>query len=214
MGVALKNGTVHECARVALVSVTANILLVSIGNDISCELPLHACGEAAAASSAETGIEDSLDNVLGLHLCKHLAESLITVSAYVLIDVLGIDNAAVSESNTELLLVECSIIKSLYLIACNSLLIEELLDGVAVKEVLLDDAGDLINVYARVERALGVNDHDRTSFAETEASCLDYLHLLGESVGSKLILEGLDDLGRARRSTACTAADEYVSFIF
>ena len=106
MRIAFENGTIHECTRISLVSVTANVLLISVRNDISCEFPLHTSRESAAASSAETGIEDSLDNVLGSHSCEDLAESLVALSAYVLVDILRIDNTAVSESNTVLLFIE------------------------------------------------------------------------------------------------------------
>ena len=151
MGIAFENGTVHECTRVALVGITTDVLHISVGNDISCQLPLHTSGEAAASTSTQTGVEDSLDNVLRLHLCKYLAQSLVTVSAYVLVYILRVDNAAVSQSNTVLLLIESGIIESLDCIAFNSLLVEELLNGVALKQMLLNDAGDLLNVNTGVE---------------------------------------------------------------
>ncbi len=104
VGVAFENRTVHECTGVALVGVTAYILLWSDNGLL--RTAISTCGESAAASAAQTGRENGLNYIFGSHFLEDLAECLITVHCDILVDTLGIDDAAVSERNSLLLLVE------------------------------------------------------------------------------------------------------------
>ena len=111
MRVAFEHGTVHECTGVALVSVAAYIFNISIRHDVACELPFHTGREAAAASAAQTGIEDFLNDLLRCHRGQHLVECPVAVSADVFIDVFRIDQTAVAECNTVLLCIECCFVE-------------------------------------------------------------------------------------------------------
>ena len=73
VGVALEEGTVHECARVTFVGVADHIFLfadTALGSD----LPLQAGGETRTAAAAETGLLDLGDDLLGGHLGEALAQ--------------------------------------------------------------------------------------------------------------------------------------------
>ena len=60
VGVAFKDGTVHERTGVALVGITDDVLLLA-GLVVS-GFPLHASGEAGAAAAPETGFFQFLDD--------------------------------------------------------------------------------------------------------------------------------------------------------
>ena len=207
VGVALKNGTVHERARVALVGIAAYVFLIGVGNDVPCQLPLHACGESAAAPSAEAGIKDSLDNVLGLHFGDDFCKSLIAVGADVFVDVFGIYNAAVTESNAVLLFIEVCLVKGLDALVCNGLLVKIFCIDVTVNKVFPYDLGNLFLLDHGVESSLGVNDHNGSQCTETEAARFDNVHLVAYAVLFYFLVQLFNDLSASRRGTARTAAD-------
>ncbi len=212
VGVALQNGTVHKGSGVALVGVTAHIFLIRIGNDVPCQLPLHARGESAAAPAAETGIKDSLDNVLGLHFGDHLGKSLIAVGSDVFVYIFGIYNAAVTESNAVLLFIEVCFVKGLDSLIGNGLLVEIFCIDMTVNKVLPYDLGDLVLLDHRVERTLGVNDHNGSQRTKTEAARFDDLHPVAYAVLLYFLVQPFNDLSASRRGTARTAANQNLIF--
>ena len=107
--VALKHGTIHECAGVALVGVTDDILLIRCVR--RGEAPLEAGRESAAASASEAGILDLLDDLLGGHLGQHLAQSGIAVHCDIFVDILGVYEAAVTQRNSLLSLIEVGVVE-------------------------------------------------------------------------------------------------------
>ena len=111
MRVAFEHGTVHKCTGVALVSVAAYIFNIGIRDDVACELPFHTGREAAAASAAQTGIEDFLNDLFRRHRGQDLVECPVAVSADVFIDIFRIDQTAVAECNTVLLCIECCFVE-------------------------------------------------------------------------------------------------------
>ena len=212
VGVTLKDGTVHECSGVALVGITYNVLLRSLVGGT--ESPLTAGGESTASSTAETGVGNYLDNVLGSHFGENLAECCITVHSYVLVDVIGIDNAAVTEYYTLLGLVECCVVKrnlSLgnYLLSAG-VCINEMLNDTTLEKMLLNDLLNILGSDTAIEGTLGVNDNDRAECTETEATGLYYLYLFGEAVSLELLVEGSLDSLATGGGTTCTATNQYV----
>ena len=198
MRIAFKNGTIHECTGVTLVSITYDIFLRSF---VRCaESPLASCGESAAASSAESGIGHAFDNVLGSHLCEGFTECCITVHSDILFDVLGIDNTAVSQSDTLLSFVETSLGQScLHILFCAlvGVIVYKTLDGTALKQMLLNDLGNIRYFYTAVESSVGINDDDRTERTKSEASCLNKLDLIFQVVVLELCCKFIADLGAA-----------------
>ena len=67
MRITFQYGTVHECARVTLVGVTADILLVRIV--ALGQLPLESGRETGAAAASQTAVQKNLDDIVGGHLC-------------------------------------------------------------------------------------------------------------------------------------------------
>ena len=106
--------------------------------------------------------------------------------------------------------VESGIVKRLDNIALNGFRVEIFLDGLTVFEVLFNDFGDMVGLHLGVERALGVNYHNRTECAKTEAACLDDVNLALKTVLFEFFLELFDDFHRTGRGAARTAAHQNV----
>ena len=207
VGIAFQSGAVHVSAGVALVGITDHVLL-ALGLLLG-ELPLHAGGEARAAAAAETRLEHFFDDLLGRHLEENLLESLVAVAGDVILDLLGIDDAAVSQNDAVLLLVERNVGVGDELLGLIGIVAEARNDA-ALDEVLGDDFLDVLGLDLNVERALRKNLDERTLFAETETAGNDDLNLLGETGGLEFLLERFDDAVTAARHARGAAANQYV----
>ena len=181
--IALKNGAIHERTGVALVGVTDDILLRRLVR--RGQRPLSAGREAAAASAAQTGVGDHLDDVLGRHFGQHLAQSGIAVHGDVFVDVFGVNNTAVAQNDAVLCLIERGVVEGN--VALNGfrgagVVIDKALDDSAFQEMLGHDLRDIVCRHAAVERAVGMDDDNRAERAQTEAAGLHDLDLFGEPV--------------------------------
>ena len=192
MGVALKDGTIHERAGVAFVGVTANVLLIRVV--AARKFPFEAGGEARTAATSQTGVEHGLDDLLGGHLGENLTQSGIAVLCDVVVDLLGIDNAAVAQRDTLLLLIESGFVQGFDGVVLDGLLIQKTGDDTTLVEMLLNDLGDILDLDHGVEGALGIDDHDRTQRAQTEAAGGDDVDFLLKAFLDQLFLELLGNL--------------------
>ena len=146
VGVALKNGAVHECARVALIGVAAYVLFAGAAHG---KFPLETRGEAGAAASAEAGIEQSLNNVLAAHLRQHLCQRKVAVHGDILVYLLGVDNAAVAKRNSLLLLVERGLVKGcgngfFFTVSVAGFIVNKTFNDTTLEEVL---GNDFVNIF-------------------------------------------------------------------
>ena len=191
MRIALKNTSVHECAGVAFVGVADNVFLVSLV--CGGEAPFESGRESAAASSAQTGILDYLDNLLGCKLGKALCKSLIAVVCDIFIDILGIDYAAVAQRDSVLLLIELSFLERLNLLTVNGLIIKKSLNHTTLEKMLFNNFGNVFNLDFRIEAAFGINYHNRAESAKTEAASADNLDFFFKSLCLDFLFKGLND---------------------
>ena len=182
MGIAFENRTVHECAGVALVGVTAYILLICVLDKVSCKLPLLTCGESAAASATQTRIKNYLNYIIGCHCLEHLSECLITVSSDIFIDTFGIDYTAVSQCDSVLLFIEVGFLERLYLVFCDCFIVYKTCNDTSLEQMLRNDFRNIFFLNHRVECTLRINDHNRTERTQTETSCADYHNFVGKTV--------------------------------
>ena len=112
--VALKHGTVHKRAGIALVGVADNVFLLRF---LRCgEAPLFTCGEAAAASAPESRLGDNVYNLRGSVFGEALCESRIAVIRYIFVYVFGVYNTAVAKRNAVLFFVEIRLLERLYVV--------------------------------------------------------------------------------------------------
>ncbi len=125
MGIAFKNGSVHECTRVTFVGVAAYILLICIGNEGSCQFPLLSGRETCTTTSAKSGCQDGVDNLLRSHLGKNFTKCLITVNSDIFINVFRIDYTTVTKSDTLLFLVETGLCQRNNISFLNGLIIKK-----------------------------------------------------------------------------------------
>ena len=96
------------------------------------------------------------------------------------------------------------------LVAGRRLVVYQTVDDATLEQVFLDDLRHIRLGHAAVERALGIDDHDRTERAQAETAGLHDLDLVGEAVRLQLLLQMCADGGAARRGASRTAADQYM----
>jgi hypothetical protein len=97
MGVTLDFVAVHVSAGIAFVGVADDVFCVRLG--LGQEIPLVAGEEACAATSAEAGGLDLLDDAVGATIDEHLVEGLVAADGNVLLNVFGVDEAAVAQDD-------------------------------------------------------------------------------------------------------------------
>ena len=73
------------------------------------KLPFTSGGETCAAATAKSAFTDSVDYFLRLHFRQNLDERLVTVVSDVLVDVFGVDYAAIAKSDAGLLFVKVGV---------------------------------------------------------------------------------------------------------
>ena len=205
VGIALQHASIHESAGVALVGVAADILF-ALGTHG--KLPLEAGGEACAAAASEAGGQNLFLNLLGSHFGEHLGQGLVAVKGDILVDVLGIDYAAVAQNHALLLLIEVDLVQRLDFFGGIFVLVQKTGDHAALDQVLGHDLVDVLKLYVAVERAFGINDDHGASRAQTEAARADELDFLLEAVCLKQLLKAGVKLHGPGRGTAGTAADQ------
>ena len=215
VGVALHDGAVHKCAGVAFVAVTYNVLGQSLLTlDL---LPLLACGEAAAATAAETGLADLLNDQVGIHIKQSLLECGVAADGNVLTDRGGVDLAAVLQNHTGLACIEGDLI--LLLVYAVALPVCKALDMLALADGFFYDLLAVFDLDLGVQPALRVDTYQGAHFAEAVAAALFEADGLVVRIYLKLncnvqtffchkLLEAVIDLERSACNTACTCTDD------
>ena len=212
VGVALEDGTVHEGTGVALVGVADNVLLVSAV--LGAEFPLQAGGEAGAATAAEAGGFHDVDDLLGGHLGEALGETLVAAAGDALLDVLGIHETAVAQGDANLLLVEVHVARVGDVLLVLGVGVEQLGHLATLDDVLLDNAEGILGGNVGVEGVVGHDLDDGALLAEAEATGLDDLHLLGQTLLGENLVEIVDDLEAVGGLASRAAADQNMHFVF
>ena len=191
MRIAFKNTSVHECAGVAFVGVADNILLVSLV--CGGKAPFESGRESAAASSAQSGILDYLDNLLGSKLGKALCKSLIAVVCDIFVNVFGVDYAAVAKRDSVLLLIELGFLERLDFLTVDCLIIKKSLDHAALEKMLFNNFGNVFNLDFGIEAAFGINYHNGAESAKTEAAGADNFDFFFKSLCLDFLFKGFND---------------------
>ena len=104
MGVPFQQRAVHECAWVAFVSVTYNVLDVAVRS--AAEFPLLSGGETATAPPTKPRTLYLVDNLIGTHLKQCLDEPRIAPFPDVVLDLRRINSIIHPEHDAHLMLVE------------------------------------------------------------------------------------------------------------
>ena len=206
MGVTFQNGTVHKCTGVTFVCVTNNVFLIR--NAICCKLPFATGGETAAATTAQTGCKDFIDNLLRSHFGKNLTKGHVTVYSDVFFNLFGIDDTTVAERNSLLLLIEGSFSKG---VNFNLVfVINESVNDSTFEQMFGNDLRNIFDFYVGVESAFWIYHHDRAESAKTEATSLYNLDFFCKTCVRDLFDHLETNFVTLRRRTTSTTADKYV----
>ena len=178
--------------RVALVSITDDVLLVGVvfaGN-----FPFHASGETAAAASAQPRLLDDVDGCGGVVVGQHIAKGGVAIAGDVLLNVLGVDETAVAQSYTDLLLVEVHVLGVAHVLFLLGVEIEQAVHLAPFDNVLFNNFCGVGGGNLGVESVVGDYLNDGTFLAEAEAASFYYLYLVFEVIGLQLGLEFVNNL--------------------
>ena len=124
----------------------------------------------------------------------------------IFVDILGIDESAVTQSDTELLLIEAHVLRVADVLLGVGVLIEQAGDLAALDHMLLDDLLGILRLDIGVESVVRYHLDDRTLFAETEAAGHHHLHVIVHPCGGNLLPQPLDDPHALGRTAARTSA--------
>ena len=149
MGVRLQDAAVHEGAGIAFVGVAQDVF--DVARRGGGELPFHARRESGAAAAAQTRIEDLLDDLLRRHFGQGLGHAGIAVPGDVLLDLLRIDEAPVSEHPQILQGEEGDLLHRGDDFRRDGFPVEQSLQDASLDQVFLDQFRDI----------LGLDHHDR-----------------------------------------------------
>ena len=212
--VAFEYRPVHERAGVAFVGVAAYVFdarFVRFG--VTAELPFKSRGEARAASAAQSARLDNVDNLLRLHLGQYLDERLIAVVRYVFVDILGVDDAAVTERDARLFFIEIGLGKRLRHLLGLMVSVQQSAYETTFDKMLLDEFLDVFHFHGAVESAFGINDDDGAHRAKSEAAGLDQHNFVGKVIGGKLRYEFVVYLSAVIGVASGAAANQYCASI-
>ena len=165
-------GTIHECSRVTLITVTYYIMnRICLTGYLN---PFLTCREATASTSADTGFINLIDNQIRIHLKHCFLQSLETAACYVLIQRFCVKFTTVFQNDSCLFCDKRNIFRSTAYFA--AFLIKQSLDCFIALNTLLK------NLLAVFDLNLCILDHivtlldtnQRSKFTDTLTSC--FLH--------------------------------------
>ena len=107
--VAFEHATVHECARVAFIGVTDDVLLIAWC--VFGKFPFQSGRKSCAAAATQPRLFDFVNHLFTGHLGQRLAKRGITAGSNVLFDDFRIDMATVKQNPAHLFLVELHVLK-------------------------------------------------------------------------------------------------------
>ena len=167
-------------------------------------------GKPAPPRPRRPDLEMQSDDFFTGHFGEHLGQGLIAVKGDVLVDIFGVDDAAVAQGDALLLLVEADFVQGLDFGGAfvGGALIQKLGHDTALDQVLFDDFVDVFDLNAAIESAFRIYDNNGAGGAQAEAAGLYQLDFLIQALFGQQLGEALVQLRRTGRSTAGTAADQ------
>ena len=204
VGVAFKDGAVHECTGVAFVSVADDVLFVAglvVGS-----FPLDACGEACTAAAAEAGLLHLFDDFDPVALFQDTSQGQVAVLGHIAVDAVDVDEAAVSQSDTDLVTEEGHVLDVGHTLFLDGVIEGVLIDGFAADEVLLHHVLDPLGGHFGVVGLVGQDVHDGAHGAGAHTAALNNSHAVGQAKGFQFLYHGVADSLTAGGHTAGTIA--------
>ena len=193
VGVALQHAPVHEGPGVALVRVAADIFLY-LAPFPAGKAPLQSGGEACSAPAPQAGVQHDLDHLVRRQFGQALLQCRIAVPGNVLVNVLGVDDAAVAQGNAQLLLVELCLLQAADCAGGLVLVVEQAVHPAALEQMLTDDLRHVLHMDMAVDRALREHCHVGPAGAQPQTAAPHHLDLFTQTGQLQLDLEFLRQL--------------------
>ena len=189
MRIAFENGSVHECARIAFVGVTYDEFLIGFYN--GSRQPLFTGGETCAAASSESAVGNDLYNLFGSVFFNTFFVCLVSVYSKVIVDIFGIDFAAVLQNYTILIFVEGSVVDRKNIAFAVSLVSEKPLYSNAANKMRSNYFFYVLSVNVLIECVVFafIYGYDRSSCAKSETSGKNHSNLISDSFFGKNLFE-------------------------
>ena len=168
MGVAFHDGTVHECTRVAFVTVADNVLLITLCS--SYLLPFLSCRESSASASSKDRLLYLFDNFFFLHVKESFFKGCISADCDIFFDTVCIYSTTVLQNDSVLLLIEWNLF--LLFIENTCCRISKSIDVLTFKHSLLENLFAIIDFDLCIKPTLWFYSYKWTHFTETMASAL------------------------------------------
>ena len=204
VGVAFKDGTVHECARVTFVGVADDVLLVaflSVGS-----FPLHAGREASAATATEAGTLHLFDDGHPVPLLQDFGQGQVSILGDVAVDAVDVNEATVAQGDPDLIPEEGHIVDVGHPLLLNAVIEGVLGDRLSPDEVLLHHVFDPFGGHFGVVGLIGQDVNHRTHCAGAHAAALNHCDFIGQAGLLQLFHHGVPDVFAAGGHTACAIA--------
>ena len=168
MGVAFHDGTVHECTRVAFVTVADNVLLITLCS--SYLLPFLSCRESSASASSKDRLLYLFDNFFFLHVKESFFKGCISADCNIFLDTVCIYSSTMLQDDSVLLLIEWNLF--LLFIEDTCCRISKSIDVFTFKHGLLKNLFAVIDFDLCIKPTLWFYSYKRTHFTEAMASAL------------------------------------------
>ena len=211
MRITLDDAPVHKGAGVALIGVADDdrLNLARLGG-VAAGLPLDAGRESAAAAASQPGALDLDDDLLRTHLGHRLHQGGVSVDGDVIVDPLGIDDAAVAEHHQFLLGEEGNVLQCRYvaLFLLSRRRVHEVFNRPSLQQVLLDQEGGRLLIDAAIKDAVRLHDDDGTLSTESLATGSDHLDFAPQSLLFNFGFQGLGSSERFAGNTSGSGTNE------
>jgi hypothetical protein len=176
MGISLKNASVHKCARVTFVGVTQDVFNITrLG---SAEFPFEACWEAGAASAAQSGIQNFLNNLFRRHFRQCLCHTRITIPGNRLINVFRVDSTSVFQYDQFLQSEKGYVIHSWNEFLRHWLLVEKPIQDSSFYEMFFNQFGHIFRFHRHINNALRIGHHDGAKGTKSVTTGLNNSYLI------------------------------------
>ena len=179
VGIALDNGAIHKGPWVPFVRVAHDIL--GVPRSASGELPLESGDKAGPTPPAQPGKFDLFEHLLPCHRSQDLGQGLVTVPGDVFLNVLRVNQPAVSQGDAQLLAVERDVRIVRDWRPGLRVCIGQPLHYSPLDQRLLNQLGHIVGVHLAVKDALRVNGHHRSHGTEAAAAGVDHLDLVRQA---------------------------------
>ncbi|MBA7598990.1 hypothetical protein ES703_06017 [subsurface metagenome] len=168
MRIPFEQASIHISPRVSLIGIHNDVLDISGG--IAALLPLSARRKSSATTTAKVSFLYFFDYPFRGHLGEGLRQCGIPAKGDVILYILGVDFAVISEDNSHLILVEWYFGFVSYPLTGERVNVEETIDNFVLEYGLGNDLRGITWFYFRIADFPGVNNYQRPLLAETVAA--------------------------------------------